>query len=59
MQVTLSLSTPKEKDGSFFVVLAKSLFHSEESDGCTVEAYTTVQRDIQGGFLVKWKILIL
>lgn len=59
MQVTLSLSTPKEKDGSFFVVLARSLFYSEESDGCTVEAYTTVQRDIQGGFLVKWKILIL
>lgn len=59
MQATLSLSTPKEKDGSFFVVLEKSLFYSYKSDGCTVGAYTTVQRDIQGGFLVKWKILVL
>ena len=57
MQVTPSLFSPQEKNGSFFVVvLEKSLFYSKESQ---VEAYTTIQKDVQEVVLVAWKILII
>ena len=52
MQVIPSVFAPKEKNGSFFVViLEKSVLQLSKSYEYIMEDYTTIQRNVWKGFL--------